>query len=134
MQMIILALDNYIFVQVKKKYILNITMDEVITDDVIIKDKVTRINNYKEGLVYFKKYDDVIRRKRNELLKRTDYLMLNDVNIDLEYLNKVKKYRQELRDFMNKLSNDEIQCNILLDIDEFADVYFPKLELLILLT
>jgi len=109
-------------------------MDEVITDDVIIKDKVTRINNYKEGLVYFKKYDDVIRRKRNELLKRTDYLMLNDVNIDLEYLNKVKKYRQELRDFMNKLSNDEIQCNILLDIDEFADVYFPKLELLILLT
>jgi len=60
--------------------------------------------------------------------------MLNDVNIDLEYLNKVKKYRQELRDFMNKLSNDEIQCNILLDIDEFADVYFPKLELLILLT
>ena len=134
MQMIILALDNYIFVQVKKKYILNITMDEVITDDVIIKDKVTRINNYKEGLVYFKKYDDVIRRKRNELLKRTDYLMLNDVNIDLEYLNKVKKYRQELRDFMNKLSNDEIQCNILLDIEEFADVYFPKLELLILLT
>jgi len=109
-------------------------MDEVITDDVIIKDKVTRINNYKEGLVYFKKYDDVIRRKRNELLKRTDYLMLNDVNIDLEYLNKVKKYRQELRDFMNKLSNDEIQCNILLDIEEFADVYFPKLELLILLT
>ena len=109
-------------------------MDEVITDDVIIKDKVTRINNYKEGLVYFKKYDDVIRRKRNELLKRTDYLMLNDVNIDLEYLNKVKKYRQELRDFMNKLSNDEIQCNILLDIDEFVDVYFPKLELLILLT
>ena len=109
-------------------------MDEVITDDVIIKDKVTRINNYKEGLVYFKKYDDVIRRKRNELLKRTDYLMLNDVNIDLEYLNKVKKYRQELRDFMNKLSNDEIKCNILLDIDEFADVYFPKLELLILLT
>jgi len=132
--MLILALENYIFVQVKKKYILNITMDEVITDDVIIKDKVTRINNYKEGLVYFKKYDDVIRRKRNELLKRTDYLMLNDVNIDLEYLNKVKKYRQELRDFMNKLSNDEIQCNILLDIDEFADVYFPKLELLILLT
>ena len=57
MQMLILALDNYIFVQVKKKYILNITMDEVITDDVIIKDKVTRINNYKEGLVYFKKYD-----------------------------------------------------------------------------
>jgi len=92
------------------------------------------IGTYKEGLIYFKKNSDAIRKKRNELLKRTDYLMLNDVNIDLEYLNKVKKYRQELRDFMNKLSNDEIQCNILLDIDEFADVYFPKLELLILLT
>jgi len=125
--MLILALDNYIFVQVKKKYILNITMDEVITDDVIIKDKVIRINSYKEGLVYFKEYDNVIRRKRNELLQKTDYLMLNDIDIDEEYLNKVKLYRQELRDFMNKLNNDEIQCNILLHIDDFVEAYFPKL-------
>jgi len=114
------------FAQVKKKYIHNIRMDEVITDDVIIKDKVIRIGNYKEGLVYFKEYDDAIREKRNELLQKTDYLMLADSNIDEEYLNKVKLYRQELRDFMNKLNNDEIQCNILLHIDDFVEAYFPK--------
>jgi len=115
------------FAQVKKKYIHNIRMDEVITDDVIIKEKVIRINNYKEGLIYFKEYDDIIRAKRNELLQKTDYLMLADSNIDEEYLNKVKLYRQELRDFMNKLNNDEIQCNILLHIDDFVEAYFPKL-------
>ena len=87
----------------------------------------TRINNYKEGLIYFKEYDDIIRAKRNELLQKTDYLMLADSNIDEEYLNKVKLYRQELRDFMNKLNNDEIQCNILLHIDDFVEAYFPKL-------
>ena len=102
-------------------------MDEVITDDVIIKDKVIRINYYKEGLVYFKEYDNVIREKRNELLQKTDYLMLPDCNIDEEYLNKVKLYRQELRDFMNKLSNDEIQCNIILHIDDFVEAYFPNI-------
>jgi len=53
--------------------------------------------------------------------------MLADSNIDEEYLNKVKLYRQELRDFMNKLNNDEIQCNILLHIDDFVEAYFPKL-------
>jgi len=115
------------FAQVKKKYIHNIRMDEVITDDVIIKDKVIRIGNYKEGLVYFKEYDDAIREKRNELLQKTDYLMLADSNIDEEYLNKVKLYRQELRDFMNKLNNDEIQCNILLHIDDFVEAYFPNI-------
>jgi len=125
--MLILPLLNYMFGQVKRIYIHNIRMDEVITDDVIIKDKVIRIGNYKEGLVYFKEYDDAIREKRNELLQKTDYLMLADSNIDEEYLNKVKLYRQELRDFMNKLNNDEIQCNILLHIDDFVEAYFPKL-------
>ena len=38
----------------------------------------------------------------------------------------MKIYRQELRDFMNKLSNDEIECNIFLDLDEFVDSHFPQ--------
>jgi len=91
-------------------------------------DKIIKLDTYKEGLVYFKDYDDAIRKKRNEELQKTDYLMLADSNIDEDYLIKVKHYRQELRDFMNKLSNDEIQCNILLGMEEFADTYFPKLH------
>ena len=90
--------------------------------------KIIKINTYKEGLVYFKDYDDAIRKRRNDELQKTDYLMLADSNIDEEYLIKVKQYRQELRNFMNKLSNDEIQCNILLGMDEFVEAYFPKLE------
>ena len=108
---------NYIFVQVKKIYIHNIRIDEVI-----------KLDTYKEGLVYFKEYDDAIRKKRNEELQKTDYLMLADSNIDEDYLIKVKQYRQELRNFMNKLNNDEIECNILLGMDEFAKLYFPKLH------
>ena len=91
-------------------------------------DKIIKLDTYKEGLVYFKDYDDAIRKRRNDELQKTDYLMLADSNIDEEYLIKVKLYRQELRDFMNKLSNDEIQCNILLGMDEFVEAYFPKLE------
>lgn len=125
--MLLLPSLNYMFGQVKRIYIHNIRMDEVISDDVIIKEKVIRINNYKEGLIYFKEYDDIIRAKRNELLQKTDYLMLQDSNIDEEYLNKVKLYRQQLRDFMNKLNNDEIKCNIILHIDDFVEAYFPKL-------
>lgn len=39
-----------------------------------------------------------IRSKRNSLLAETDYLLMNDYPISEEYLKKVKKYRQELRD------------------------------------
>jgi hypothetical protein len=35
--------------------------------------------------------------------------------------------RQELRDFINKLLNDEIQCNLI--DEEFEEKYFPKLRL-----
>lgn len=39
-----------------------------------------------------------IRSKRNSLLAETDYLLMNDYQISDEYLVKIKKYRQELRD------------------------------------
>lgn len=39
-----------------------------------------------------------IRAKRNSLLSQTDYLMMPDYPISEEYLARIKKYRQDLRD------------------------------------
>lgn len=39
-----------------------------------------------------------IRSKRNSLLAETDYLLMPDYPISKEYLEKVKEYRQQLRD------------------------------------
>ena len=39
-----------------------------------------------------------IRSKRNLLLAETDYLLMPDYPITDEYLARIKKYRQELRD------------------------------------
>jgi len=39
-------------------------------------------------------------------------------------LNEIKVYRQHLRDFMNKLMNDEIVCDIF--DDEFEKKKFPS--------
>jgi hypothetical protein len=87
------------------------------------------IETYNDGLnnVFFKKYADLIRKRRNEMLQTTDYMLLVDSSLDETSLSNIKIYRQELRDFMNRLSNDEIECNIFLDIDEFVELYFPKL-------
>ena len=38
-------------------------------------------------------------------------------------------YRQELRDFINKLLNDAIKCRITENDDDFKEKYFPKLIL-----
>ena len=59
------------------------------------------------------------------LLKETDFYLLPDVVIDENKLNAIKIYRQELRDFINKLLNDEIKCNLI--DDAFEEKYFPKL-------
>jgi len=87
------------------------------------------IETYNEGLnnVFFKKYADAIRKRRNKLLQETDYMLLVDSSLDETSLSNIKIYRQELRDFMNRLVNDEIECNIFLDLDEFVELYFPKL-------
>lgn len=55
----------------------------------------------------------VIRSKRNLLLAETDYLLMPDYPISQEYLEKVKEYRQQLRDITKQ--------------DEFPkDVTFPN--------
>ena len=91
--------------------------------------ETTIIETYKDGLnnIYLKKYDDAIRKRRNKLLQETDYMLLVDSSLDETSLSNIKIYRQELRDFINRLSNDEIECNIFLDLDEFVELYFPKL-------
>jgi len=72
------------------------------------------IETYNDGLnnIYFKKYADAIKKKRNEMLQETDYMTMKDSNLDESSLSNIKTYRQELRDFMNKLATNEIECNI----------------------
>jgi hypothetical protein len=71
-----------------------------------------------------------IREKRNRLLAETDWYMMPDINIPAEKLEKVKAYRQELRDIVNKLVRDEV-CTPIEMFDDFNfDVrYMPKLNL-----
>jgi len=90
------------------------------------------LKNYsvKEGMLsspYYPRKIQHLRERRNELLKETDFYLLPDVVVSQDKLNKIKIYRQELRDFMNRLLNDEIQCNLI--DDDFEEKYFPKLIL-----
>ena len=84
----------------------------------------------KEGMLsspFYPRKIQYLREKRNELLKETDFYLLPDVGVSEDKLNKVKIYRQELRDFINRLLNDEIKCNLI--DDDFEEKYFPKLIL-----
>ena len=67
-----------------------------------------------------------LRERRNKLLQETDFYLLPDVVIDENKLN-IKKYRQDLRNFINRFVNDEIICGIMDDDIELK--YFPKLVL-----
>ncbi len=66
-----------------------------------------------------------IRTIRNKLLKDSDYYLISDISLEENKLNEIKVYRQHLRDFTNKLMNDEIICDIF--GDEFEIKYFSKL-------
>ena len=83
-----------------------------------------------EKMDFFKRKVEEIRKKRNEMLLKTDYLLLPDSNIynDEVKLNLVKQYRQKLRGFLNQLMNEKIDTNMFLDIDDYVDAYFPKLN------
>ena len=78
---------------------------------------------------YTKRKVEYLRQERNKLLLTTDWIFLPDVVIDENKLNAIKQYRQELRDFINKLLNDEIKCRITENDDDFKEKYFPKLIL-----
>ena len=78
---------------------------------------------------YTKRKVEYLRQERNKLLLTTDWIFLPDVVIEENKLNAIKQYRQELRDFINKLLNDEIKCRITENDDDFKEKYFPKLIL-----
>ena len=101
------------------------TIPETISET--IPDKIVTINNYKDGCeksVTFKARIDQIRVMRNKLLKETDYYLLPDITIEENKLQEIKEYRQQLREFMNKLMNDEIICNIW--DDDFEQKYLKR--------
>lgn len=92
-------------------------MSETIPETIpeITPDKIVTINNYKEGCeesITFKIRIDEIKTMRNRLLKDSDYHLLPDIPIEENKLKEIKEYRQQLKEFMNKLMNDEITCNI----------------------
>ena len=89
------------------------TIPETISET--IPDKIVTINNYKDGCeksVTFKARIDEIRTMRNKLLKDSDYYLLPDITIEENKLQEIKEYRQQLREFMNKLMNDELKIDI----------------------
>ena len=101
------------------------TIPETISET--IPDKIVTINNYKDGCeksVTFKARIDEIRTMRNKLLKDSDYYLLPDITIEENKLKEMKEYRQQLREFMNKLMNDEIICNIW--DDDFEQKYLKQ--------
>lgn len=59
-----------------------------------------------------------IRSKRNSLLAETDHFLMPDRSLTAEYLSRIKKYRQELRD-LTKQENFPLRV-------VFPD--FPKIE------
>ena len=102
-------------------------MIKMLEENTIIPDNMITKKNYKEGCeksVTFKVRIDEIRTIRNKLLKDSDYYLLPDISLEENKLNEIKVYRQHLRDFMNKLMNDEIVCDIF--DDEFEKKKFPS--------
>jgi len=101
------------------------TIPEAIPETV--PDKIVKINNFKDGCeksITFKIRIDEIRTMRNKLLKDSDYYLLPDITIEENKLKEIKEYRQQLREFMNKLMNDEITCNIF--DDDFEQKYLKQ--------
>ena len=76
---------------------------------------------------YHKKKLECIRKWRNEKLQETDYVVLSDVKISEERLTVIKNYRQELRDFVNKIMTGEIEVDWWKNDNDFVELYFPKI-------
>ena len=92
-----------------------------------IPDKIIILNNFKEACeksITFKIRIDEIRTMRNKLLKDSDYYLLPDISLEENKLKEIKEYRQQLREFMNKLMNDELNINIF--DDDFEQKYLKQ--------
>ena len=92
-----------------------------------IPDKIIVLNNFKDACeksITFKIRIDEIRTMRNKLLKDSDYYLLPDISLEENKLKEIKEYRQQLREFMNKLMNDELNINIF--DDDFEQKYLKQ--------
>jgi len=87
----------------KNKYILSLNVGTII-----------QMESYKDGLTkyLFKRITDAIRKKSNELLQQTGYMMLADSNSDEASLASRKICHQDLWDFMITIANHDIEYNI----------------------
>ena len=95
-----------------------------------------RYNTIKEAynkMGFAKKKIDGLRVKRNELLLHSDFYFMKDITMTFEKEQKILNYRKDLREFMNKLMNDEfmlIEGNLEYFFDaNFELKFMPKLEL-----
>jgi len=82
------------------------------------------IKSIKERLIF-------IRAKRDALLAKTDYMFLVPDVIINDKIDKIIKYRQELRDFPNKIVDGiyDKRIHILAIPHDEISSYFPKLEI-----
>ena len=65
---------------------------------------------------------------RLQKLQETDYVVLSDVVISEDRLTVIKNYRQELRDFINKIMTGEIVVDWWKNDNDFVELYFPKIQ------
>jgi hypothetical protein len=77
-----------------------------IIDDVAIIDNKSKILNIDITPQYIEMYISEIRQKRNEILSKTDFYMLPDININKE---KIIEYRKYLRNLLNDINNDPVE-------------------------
>lgn len=113
-----------------------INTDNIISHPIgcnIVFEKDNKYLNYNSKLSNSEKDTCIkfIRDKRDELLKASDYLMIDDVQFD--YKVELKEYRQYLRDLLNNINNDllnyyNISNKKLYLIDKFQYYDFDKLK------
>ena len=94
-----------------------------------------RYNTIKEAynkMGFAKKKIDGLRVKRNDLLLQSDFYFMKDITMTPEKEQKILNYRKDLREFMNKLMDDEymlIEGNLEYFYDpDFEAKFMPKLE------
>ena len=94
-----------------------------------------RYNTIKEAydkMSFAKKKVDGLRVKRNELLLHSDFYFMKDITMTPEKEQKILNYRKDLREFMNKLMDDEymlIEGNLEYFYDpDFEAKFMPKLD------
>ena len=98
----------------------------------VIDIKYYKIKEAYDKMSFAKKKVDGLRVKRNELLLHSDFYFMKDITMTPEKEQKILNYRKDLREFMNKLMDDEymlIEGNLEYFYDpDFELKFMPKLD------